>query len=470
MITSSPSLAKLAAAEAWKPWQASKADPWSLKWAGHLLRRATFGASWGDLQEAMLVRPSRTIDRLMSGERDWERFYKRLDIKLIIDPPTGDRELASLQAQWVYRMLNTPHPLLEKMTLFWHNHFATSIAKVGRADLMQKQNDLIRRHALGKFGPFLLEMSKDPAMLIWLDSNSNVKGKPNENYAREVMELFSLGVGNYTEKDIREAARAFTGWHTDGSEFKFNPAAHDDGEKTVLDQTGNWDGGDIVRILLQQPAAARFLVRKLYRLLISETDSPPDMLIEPLAEQLRQSEYDIGAVVGTMLRSRLFFSDYAYRQRIKSPVEFVLGLVRNLERWDGLAAFTDVVSMLDGLGQVLYAPPSVKGWDGGKAWLNSATHVARHNVGWYWVGGEDQRFKGVANPHQLVKKHLRNDKDYEEQVTFFLELLLQGDVREGVKDKLLGFLAKGQPSDGALVKRLREMVHMILLMPEYQLA
>src|SRR5207244_7295670 len=149
------------------------------------------------------------------------------------------------------------------LTLFWHNHFATSIVKVESVPLMHRQNVLLYKHALGKFGPFLLEMSRDPAMLIWLDSNNNVKGKPNENYAREVMELFSLGVGNYTEKDIREAARAFTGWHTDAEGFKFKPAAHDGGEKTVLGQKGNWDGGDVIRIVLEQPAAARFLVRKL---------------------------------------------------------------------------------------------------------------------------------------------------------------------------------------------------------------
>ena len=192
---------------------------------------------------------------------------------------------------------------------------------------MFEQNQLLRQHALGKFGRSCSTMSKDPAMLVWLDSNSNVKGKPNENYAREVMELFSLGVGHYTEKDIREAARAFTGWHTDGDDFEFNADVHDDGAKTVLGQTGNWNGDDVVRIVLEQPAAPRFLVRKLYRFFVSETHEPPDALLEPLAEAFRKSDYDIAGLVRTMLSSRHFFSDYAFRQRIKSPVEFVLGAV-----------------------------------------------------------------------------------------------------------------------------------------------
>ena len=167
-------------------------------------------------------------------------------------------------------MLQGGHPLREKMTLFWHNHFATSLAKVQDPALMFRQNGLLRQHALGRFGPFLQAMSKDPAMLVWLDSNTNVKGRPNENYARELMELFSLGVGHYTEQDIREAARAFTGWRTDGEGFAFDARLHDGGPKTVLGQTGAWDGGDVVRIVLEQPAAARFLVRKLYHFLVSE--------------------------------------------------------------------------------------------------------------------------------------------------------------------------------------------------------
>src|SRR5947209_7509927 len=256
---------------------------------------------------------------------------------------------------------------------------------------MFEQNKTLRKYALGKFRPFLLDMSRDPAMLIWLDSNSNIKGKANENYAREVMELFSLGVGNYTETDIREAARAFTGWHTEDDAFEFNRRWHDDGKKTVLGQTGNWNGDDVVRILLAQKACAAFLVGKLYSFLISEAQEPPKALLAPLAEALRKSDYDLAACVRTILSSRLFFSEHAYRQRIKSPVEFVLGAVKAVT--EGAVPQLVLVPRLEAMGQPLFAPPNVKGWQGGRAWLNTSTVLARQNfaqalaMGTLWKDG-----------------------------------------------------------------------------------
>ncbi|HEY8506382.1 MAG TPA: DUF1800 domain-containing protein, partial [Gemmataceae bacterium] len=277
------------------------------------------------------------------------------------------------------------------MTLFWHNHFATSIAKVRLPLLMRDQNLLLREHALGKFGPLVQAVSKDPAMLVWLDSNSNVKGKPNENYARELMELFTLGVGNYTERDVREAARAFTGWHTNVNPqagfnindprfkpaFTFQRALHDDGEKTVLGRTGKWDGDDVVRIVLGQPACARFIARKFYRDFVGEAVAPPDALIEPLADCFRKSDYDIADLLKTVLRSRHFYSDFAYRQRVKSPAEYVVGLLRGLgAELPAEAPGLSLPAAMQELGQTLFAPPSVKGWDGGGAWLNTATLLA----------------------------------------------------------------------------------------------
>ena len=240
-----------------------------------------------------------------------------------------------LRAWWLYRMLYSPHPLQEKLTLFWHNHFATSNAKVQNAGFMLGQYELMRQHALGNFAALLREMSKDPAMLVWLDGRDSKKGNPNENYGRELMELFSLGIGNYTEKDIREAARAFTGWEIQGTEAVFNAAQHDDGDKTVLGQTGNWKGDDIVRICLEQKSAPGFIVAQAVPLPHQRRRSPPTPeLLEPLAEQFRKSDYDFGALVKTVLSSNLFFSETAYRKRIKSPVDFALGIVRGLEGHD----------------------------------------------------------------------------------------------------------------------------------------
>ena len=225
-------------------------------------------------------------------------------------------------------MLQGGHPLREKLTLFWHNHFATSLVKVQSPDLMFRQNCLLREHALGRFGPMLQAISRDGAMLVWLDSNSNVKGKPNENYARELMELFSLGVGNYTEKDVREAARAFTGWRTDGRGFVFDASLHDNGPKVVLGKTGNWDGGDVVRIVLEQPAAAKFLIRKLYQHFVNETAVAPDALLEPLCSNSARATTTLPRLCGRSWPRGTFIPQHAFRQRIKGPVEFVLGAVQ----------------------------------------------------------------------------------------------------------------------------------------------
>jgi uncharacterized protein (DUF1800 family) len=411
-------------------------------------------------------------------------------------------------------MLQGGHPLREKMTLFWHNHFATSIAKVQSGPLMFQQNRLLREHSLGKFGPFLQAMSKDGAMLVWLDSNSNVKGRPNENYARELMELFSLGVGHYTEKDIREAARAFTGWHFDGEEFEFNARLHDTGPKTVLGQTGNWNGGDVVRIVLAQPAAARFLVRKQYHFFVSENVEPPDSFLEPLAEAYRKSDYDTAALLRTLLSSRHFYSDYAFRQRVKSPVEFVLGAVRAVyqpydEKSPDFRPLPQqaLVDRLEAMGQPLFAPPNVKGWRGARSWLNTSTVLARDNFGqalatgtlWANTGyvtatavdaevaveaapvakpparpaAPPDRPEEPAPPKAFDPARVIHEEKVsrpEDVARVLLDLHLPGGVRPEARAKLAAFLAEGNPAGAALDRRVREAVHAILAMPEYQLA
>lgn len=466
-------------AEAWAPWTPSPSTPWDRKWAGHLYRRAAFGASWPELQEALDIGHEATIDRLLAGREGQDDFDRLMD-ELGPDSlqqlqPNNDGNESTLQSWWLHRLIHTMHPLRERMVLFWHNHFATSILKVRQPGLMKQQNVLIRRHALGKFAPFLLEISRDPAMLIWLDGNSNSRGKPNENYAREVMELFTLGVGHYSETDVREAARAFTGWHTDGRKFTLNHFQHDDGKKTLLGQTGDWNGEDVVRIVLEQPAAARFLIRKLYRYLISEGETPSNALVEPLAARYRDSGYDTAELVGTMLRSRLFFSDQAYRQRIKSPVEYVVGLLRSLEASVEPSAdysMRQQPRLMDGLGQSLFAPPNVKGWTGGEAWLNSATLLARHNLAWKVVQGTQGPSGIKSNPSALVRKYATS-RDAKGQVDFLFDLLLQpaeGEVDERAIGKLVEFMSQGKPSAKPPERLVRETIHALLLMPEYQLS
>ena len=375
MAPTTPPLDRIDPVEAWQPWGPSPKDPWDRKWAGHLYRRAAFGASPAETTEAVSKGLPATLDLLLKGKPDADALENML---ATVGRRTADRANDfELRAWWVYAMLNGGCPAREKMTLFWHNHFATSIAKVQRTTLMFNQNRLIRKYALGQFGPFLHAMSKDAAMIVWLDNNSNLKSHPNENYAREVMELFTLGVGHYSEQDVREAARAFTGWHTNGADFDFNARFHDDGQKTVLGQTGAFNGDEVLDILLKRPDCAEFLVRKLYRYLVSELHEPPAALLEPLVEGFRQTDYDIGALVRRIVSSRHFFSDHAFRQRIKSPVEYVLGAVRTVRA--GEPPPQPLVRRLEVMGQQLFSPPNVKGWPGGQAWLNTSTVLARVN-------------------------------------------------------------------------------------------
>jgi uncharacterized protein (DUF1800 family) len=519
MADSLPPLDRLDPARAWGRWEPGSGDPWGRKWAGHLYRRAAFGAGPAELADAEKDGPAGTIDRLLAGgprAASLVSFLEREGAKVARRGNEGE-----LRGWWLYAMLNGDHPLREKLTLFWHNHFATSIGKVQRPLLMFNQNCVLRRHALGKFGPLLLDMSRDAAMLVWLDSNSNLKGRPNENYAREVMELFSLGVGHYTEQDIREAARAFTGWHTDGEGFDFNPRFHDGGDKTVLGTTGPLDGGDVVAVILKQPATARFLVRKLYRFFVSEAQEPPEGLLEPLAESFRQSDYDVAALVRTMLSSRLFFSDHAYRQRVKSPVEYVLGAVRTTV--EGPVPQQALVPWLERMGQSLFAPPNVKGWPGGQAWLSTAAMLARQNfaqalaVGTLWNGftrpgatagpaalaraeaerrAAEEAARAAQEAAQKMKPGAKRagppDRPEEppppaefdparltraakaatpeDVVRVLVDDYLPGGVRESARARLVAFVAEGSPAGAALDRRVREAAHAVLSLPEYQLA
>jgi uncharacterized protein (DUF1800 family) len=455
---------------AWEPYRPTEKEPWDIKKVGHLYRRASFGATWTELETALHDGPEAAVDKVFQGGTGLDDF----------DRETAEREAsiarsnsdAQARAWWLYRMLYTPHPLREKLTLFWHNHFATSNTKVNNAAFMLGQYDLMRRHALGNFRTLLQEMSKDPAMMVWLDTRDSKKGNPNENYARELMELFSLGIGHYTEKDIREAARAFTGWEIQGGKAHFNKGQHDDGAKTVLDRTGKWTGEDIVRICLEQQPAPYFIVGKLYRFLVSETVPATPELLEPLAMQFRRSDYDFGELVRTVLRSNLFFSATVYRTRIKAPVDFALGIVRALE---GRIGTTALAQALESLGQNVFHPPTVKGWDGGPAWLNGQTLLFRQNLALALTSTEDPRFGRRTDPVELVRKH--GKKSDEERVDFFLRLFLQDDVPVASRAKLLDYQQRSNrqsmpvywTAEDAADHRVRTLCHLVLTLPEFQL-
>jgi uncharacterized protein (DUF1800 family) len=286
------------------------------------------------------------------------------------------QQLYELINWWTQRMLTTPAPLVEKMTLFWHGHFATSAVKVRSPYKLWQQNETFRHHALGNFATLTKAVSRDPAMMAYLDLQTSHQEHPNENFAREVMELFTLGEGNYSEADIKESARAFTGYRIDRFEqFRFVKNQFDGGTKTFLQQTGNWNGDQIIDIILKQPAAAKFISSKLWKFFAYEDPDP--QLIEKLAELFRQN-YEVRPVLETIFSSEEFYSQRARDAIVKSPVQYVVESGRTLGV--NLPGGRTLFAVFQRLGQVPFFPPNVKGWDGGKSWINTATLTFRYQL------------------------------------------------------------------------------------------
>ena len=437
-------------ARAWSAYEPSATEPWDLPRAANLHRRAGFAAPWSMLQRDLADGPSAAIDRLIEGEAtslDGIPASEHEDLMATMEAtvaPSGN--LVRLQGAWLYRMIFTPYPLRERMTVFWHDHFATSNSKVANTTLMQRQIDLLRSRALGDFGTTLRDMARDAAMLQWLDCTANRKAHPNENYAREVMELFTLGRGNYTEKDVQEAARAFTGTFVQNDRYKAVPSQHDEGEKTVLGRSGKLAGDDVAAILLDQPACAEFLAGKLYRHFLSEVEAPSKELLAPLADALRKANYDVKPVVAMILRSRLLHDPAMRRKRVKSPVEFAVGTVRALEILKPTVSADALAEATTRMGQGLFTPPSVAGWDGGQAWINTTTTLARSNFA-LGLLGKDGGLGGRFDPKALARK---SGKD---EAAFYIDLLVQDAFEDSVRKKIKG----------------DESVALVLTSPEYQL-
>lgn len=362
--------------------------------ARHLLNRAAFAAPPAEIQTYAKLTREQAVDRLLSGATAARVTPAPPWVTEPVTPGSQVRAMTTEERQqwnrrnvarglemrgwWLQEMVATPHPLAERMTLFWHNHFVSSQQKVRQSQYLYRQNLLLREHALGNFGSMLHAIARDPAMVIYLDSASNRKGQPNENFAREVMELFTLGEGNYSEQDVKDAARAFTGWSIDGEkgEFLFRAPAHDDAVKTVLGQSGNFDGAAVLDILLAQPATAEFIVRKLWREFVSPEVGEADAAeVRRIAGVLRNSRYDIRAALRALFTSEAFYAPRHRATLVKSPVDLVVGTLRQFQfATSDAAPFALVVAQL---GQNLFSPPNVKGWPGGDAWINSTTLLAR---------------------------------------------------------------------------------------------
>ena len=495
---------------------------WDGKMAAHLLRRAGFGGTLEEIDAAVAVGPEGAVGMLVDYQNlpsDFpELTFGDLSAPLMakkkaggIGPQAEGQMLRSLPQEqkrsfetlvniaqrskleemklwWLDRMIRTKRPLEEKMTLFWHGLFVSSSVTVKNAYLLYKQNELFRQYAVGNYRQLAHDVSKDPAMLVYLNNNQNVKEHPNENYARELMELFTLGIGNYTEQDIKESARAFSGWANVGDQVMFRRYQHDNGIKTFLGRSGNFDGDDIVDIIFQQPACSKYIATRVLKFFAS--DEPDPAIVEALAGVVRHHNFDMKPVLQTLFASQWFYSSDVVDRQIKSPIQLVVGSLRALDV--GLMQPKQVDAALKMMGQELFTAPTVKGWDGGRAWINTSTLFARYNLPAYLgtgrlpatgkkPGDADMRsqyadFDSGWNPQEDLAA--ANAVTTDAVVDLYIRKLVGADTIDSQKrDDLIQFVnatgdAKSHPHDpisNESDRRVRLLVHLIMSMAEYQL-
>ncbi len=489
-------------------------DKFGYEQARHLLWRAGFGGTPDQINTLASWGPERAVEYLV----DFDKIpYESPDEKLfdadIIRPLTREerqrvnrarqsrdeetvarfrlmrqqaqrddrRQIRRIQHWWLTRMIESPRPLEEKLTLFWHGHFATSYRTIENSFHMYRQNQLFRQHAAGNFGDLLFQIIRDPAMLKYLDNDESRKGRPNENLAREIMELFSLGVGNYSERDIKEGARALTGYSFNDDEFVFNENNHDNGSKNILGHTGPLDGDDFVKAILEQRACSRFICVKLYRYFVGQVpfnwrEIPRDRkaFIDQMASTLLRSRYDIKPVLTRLFLSEHFYANGVVNEQIKSPVELVVGAVRSLHT--PVRDLSILVEALDLMGQNILFPPSVKGWDGGRSWINTSTFFVRQNIlaflltGKKPVGYDSLANKQVYKSEELLAQLSEMDpaaaRDPRRVVDYLLRLTL-GSAPPRASATLEEFI--NEHGDNLERGMLTAILLIITAMPEYQL-
>jgi uncharacterized protein (DUF1800 family) len=392
------------------------------------------------------------LKRLLDPQRETDEFSQAERALRQSSISTGS--ISDLKIWWLYRMRFSANPLVEKLSLFWHNHFATSQVKVNSVPYMLAQNESIRANAVGDFKTLLHGLSRDTAMLIWLDSNANRKRHPNENFAREIMELFALGVGNYTEHDIQEAARAFTGWHVRDGIFWRNRLQHDESLKTVFGQTGPLDGNDIVDLCLAQPACPRFLATKLARAFVSPEPSADS--VQQLSDRIRHHDFQLKPVLRELFSSAWFYQPENRGTLIKSPLDFVLGSLRTLA---GPVKWHPVVTLLADLGQSVFEPPSVKGWEGGRLWITSSSVLHRMNFATGLI---------LADTYGSLSEDVRGLASLESKtmIEMLERWLLTNSLDDAVRQQLLAFSSR---IEGTAEQRLKSLLQLMLTLPEYQL-
>lgn len=390
-----------------------------------------------------------------------------------------------VQTWWLARMIQTPRPLEEKMTLFWHGHFATSYRTIENSYHMFRQNMLFRANALGSYGKLMHAIIRDPAMLAYLDNNNSRKGRPNENLARELMELFSLGVGNYSERDIKEGARALTGYTFEGDEFVFKPNDHDNGRKTILGRSGPIDGDGFVTAILESRSTSRFMARKLYRYFVgdlpdsdNDVEGPTRRFLDAIASTLVSNRYDVRPALSQIFLSSHFYDASVMGQQIKGPVVLAVGAVRSLNT--PTRDLNTLLDAMDLMGQSILFPPSVKGWDGGRSWINTSTIYVRQNLLTYLLTGTKPRGSDPASsierydPTLLIESLAERDPAVRSDTEAMLRALARfvvGTDAEHLLDPLRQYVAAAVAS-GAAPHSRQVLIGLLLLLtatPEYQL-
>ena len=481
---------------------------WNFTAAAHLLNRAGFGGTPQDVEKLLALGPEGAVDYFVNYEAipdttanpDWAKPDPDRVERLRSARMAGPEERRKIQQEeqrnqrqrmlelkfwWLQRMAKGPRPLQEKLALFWHGHFATSMEKVRDAYLMWQQNDLFRRLGMGAWPDLLLAVAKDPAMLVWLDQAQSRKEHPNENFAREVMELFALGEGHYTEKDITEGARALTGWSYDRLEQKFveRPFWHDRGQKTIFGRTGNFNGEDFLNLIVSQPQANRFITAKLWKFFAGA--APSEAMASTLAAEFQQADQNFKPLLRQMFLSEEFYAPAVIRSQVKSPVQWLVGSVRLLERElpPPLACF----ALTRNLGQDLFAPPNVKGWDGGLSWITTNTLLARYNEAATLIQGDVSMLAGAGlarrpEMNEAIERRFENTRlrgvdieklfsveqraSKEALVAALEKRFLQSKLQPNQEQALRDFLAPHEDLDNATI---RDAVRLVMSTPEYQL-
>jgi len=428
---------------------------WTEEKAAHLYRRAAWGATAEDITESLSLGLGGTVSKLLNYEGVSTTALDQRIASLGLNLTT----VSGIQRWWLIRLIYSPRPLEERMTFFWHDHFATAISKVADATLMFNQNQLFRSFALGDFHDLTVAVSKDPAMLIWLDNFTSIKGRPNENYGRELLELFTLGQGHYGEEDVLAATNAFTGWGLRRGVvppvFEYRDLQHDHSVKNFLGQRGDWNGEDIVRILTEEYENARFIAAKLFSYFAY--DYPEQSVIDRFADIYTGAGTNIRPVVEAILLSDEMYSEQAIGTKIKSPVDHtVMGTRQLLIDSDGrLAAGTTNTQ-----GEGLFNPPDVAGWDGGLTWINSGTLLSRMNYANSIAFGFDPaRFTAGA---AITKTS--------ELVAFYLRRLGPLTIDAATRTQLERYVSPSEvlPTGTQSTIKMRGLAHMILSLPEWQ--